>query len=316
MSNVNKHSPILVTGAHRSGTTWIGKMLSIPKGVQYLYESFHPNGLLRMTKLFPVWFQKLELSESNQYVYHLDRVFNYKYSLKETFSFMNNRGKFDLKNIGPRINFYLAAKKIIIKGEPYPVPLLKDPIALFSAEWLFHMFNTRNVIIIRHPAAFVYSLKRLNWRFNFQNFLQQSNLMQTYLNVYEDDMKSCPDDPIEESALLWNCLYHVVADYRVRFPDWIYVRHEDISRSPIKSFKAMYSSLNIHYDQNVLRKIEKFSAINTPAPKLSEAKIHRLKRDSASISKVWKTKLNEGEIDRIYNITKPVSSLFYSDNDW
>jgi hypothetical protein len=316
MSSAAKHSPILVTGAHRSGTTWIGKMLSIPEGVQYLYESFHPNGLLRRAKLFPIWFRKLELSETDPYVYHLDRIFKYKYSLKETFSIMNNRGQIDLKNIGPRINFYIAAKKNIFKGEPFPVPLLKDPIALFSAEWLFHKFNTRNVIIIRHPAAFVYSLKRLNWRFNFQSFLQQSNLMQTYLNGFKDDLRSSPDDPIEESALLWNCLYHVVADYRKRYPDWIYVRHEDTSRSPIESFKAMYSSLNIRYDQSVLRKIEQHSSFNTSGPKLSEKRIHRLKRDSSGIIKVWKTKLSTDEIDRIYNITKPVSSLFYSDNDW
>jgi hypothetical protein len=291
-------------------------MLSIPDGVQYLYESFHPNGLLRMTKLFPVWFRKLELSESDPYVYHLSRIFNYEYSLKETFSIMNNRGRFDLKNIRQRINFYIASKKNILKGKPYPVPLLKDPIALFSAEWLFHKFNARNVVIIRHPAAFVYSLKRLNWRFQFQNFLQQSNLMRTYLNVFEKDLKSCPDDPIEESALLWNCLYHVVADYRERFPDWIYVRHEDISRSPVKSFKTLFRLLNIQYDQNVLRKIEQYSAVNASVPKFSKKRIHRLKRDSVSNIKVWKTQLNSSEIDRIYSITKPVSDLFYSDKDW
>ena len=34
--------PILVTGAHRSGTTWVGKMLALAPGVAYIHEPFSP----------------------------------------------------------------------------------------------------------------------------------------------------------------------------------------------------------------------------------------------------------------------------------
>ena len=34
--------PILVTGAHRSGTTWVGKMLALAPGVAYVHEPFNP----------------------------------------------------------------------------------------------------------------------------------------------------------------------------------------------------------------------------------------------------------------------------------
>ena len=34
--------PILVTGAHRSGTTWVGKMLALAPGVGYVHEPFSP----------------------------------------------------------------------------------------------------------------------------------------------------------------------------------------------------------------------------------------------------------------------------------
>ncbi|HUH21151.1 MAG TPA: hypothetical protein VLZ09_04715, partial [Gaiellaceae bacterium] len=34
--------PILVTGAHRSGTTWVGKMLALAPGVGYVHEPFNP----------------------------------------------------------------------------------------------------------------------------------------------------------------------------------------------------------------------------------------------------------------------------------
>ena len=31
-------SPILVTGSHRSGSTWVGKMLSVAPHVAYIHE--------------------------------------------------------------------------------------------------------------------------------------------------------------------------------------------------------------------------------------------------------------------------------------
>ena len=34
--------PILVTGAPRSGTTWVGRMLTLAPGVGYIHEPFNP----------------------------------------------------------------------------------------------------------------------------------------------------------------------------------------------------------------------------------------------------------------------------------
>lgn len=33
--------PILITGAHRSGTTWLGKIVSLSNGVRYIHEPFN-----------------------------------------------------------------------------------------------------------------------------------------------------------------------------------------------------------------------------------------------------------------------------------
>jgi hypothetical protein len=47
---VNAQSPILVTGAHRTGTTWVGKMLAASPQVAYISEPlnvWHRPGVLR-----------------------------------------------------------------------------------------------------------------------------------------------------------------------------------------------------------------------------------------------------------------------------
>src|SRR5439155_664004 len=41
-------------------------------------------------------------------------------------------------------------------------PLLKDPIAAFSASWLARTFGMATVVVVRHPGAFASSLKRLH----------------------------------------------------------------------------------------------------------------------------------------------------------
>ena len=48
-------------------------------------------------------------------------------------------------------------------------PLLKDPIAIMSCEWLAETFNMDVIVVIRHPAAFVASLKVAGWEFAFVN---------------------------------------------------------------------------------------------------------------------------------------------------
>ena len=51
-------SPILVTGTHRSGSTWVGNVLGLAPGTGYVHEPFHCRcqpGICRAH--FPHWFQ-------------------------------------------------------------------------------------------------------------------------------------------------------------------------------------------------------------------------------------------------------------------
>lgn len=42
MTSLSKVRPILVTGVHRSGTMWAGRMLGLPRGIGYIHEPFDP----------------------------------------------------------------------------------------------------------------------------------------------------------------------------------------------------------------------------------------------------------------------------------
>ena len=119
------------------------------------------------------------------------------------------------------------------------IPLLKDPIAVFSAEWLNTTFGTEPVLLVRHPAAFAASVKRLDLRHPFGHFLAQPLLMRDWLEPYAEQLETFArreQDIVDQAILLWNVIHHALAEYRTRHPDWILLRLEDLSRGRSTSF--------------------------------------------------------------------------------
>ena len=62
-------------------------------------------------------------------------------------------------------------------------------MAFFSAEWLADRFDMNVVIVIRHPAAFVSSVKKLNWHHPMSHFLEQPALMREHLYPFEEQIR-------------------------------------------------------------------------------------------------------------------------------
>ena len=135
-----------------------------------------------------------------------------------------------------------GAQALLVGRTRGSVPLLKDPLALFSAEWLAERFGTRVLVLIRHPAAFAASLLRLNWRFNFVHFTDQKALLEGDLAPLASDLRAAEQTalpPIREAALLWKCLHVVIRRYMVDHADWTFLRLEDIASDPVLCFRNL-----------------------------------------------------------------------------
>ncbi len=135
-------------------------------------------------------------------------------------------------------------------------PLVKDPIAFFSAEWLASRFDMDVVVMIRHPAAVASSLKRRNFVFPFSHFLAQPLLMERHLYPWETEISEfveCEHDVVDQAALLWKLIYHVAIKYRNIHEDWNFVRHEDLSRDPVRGFRELFGRLNVGFTGDVAK---------------------------------------------------------------
>ena len=293
---------ILVTGAHRSGTTWMGKIISSAKKVRYVQEPFNV------------------------------AIKNYKSPFLTNYEYLSDeRTEADLQQAHAYINSFIATntlaplKKIFtantMQGAWYSLgdffnrrthrTLFKDPLALLSAEWMSKEFNCDVLVLVRHPAAFVASLKVKNWEVNFNSIKRQPLLIKNHLQAYEEeihDFAVSKKDIIAQGILIWNMLYHVVSTFQTNYAkEWLFIRHEDVSRDPIGAFKEIFEFLSLDFSQEVQDLIIVTTTSSNATKKLrnSEENIH-----------TWKSRLSDEEIKQIKEGTQAVWPKFYSEDDW
>ena len=304
-----EYSPILVTGAHRSGTTWVGKMLAADVNTAYISEPLnvlHRSGVFRA----PVshWYTYINAENESEYLPAFRELLDFEY---HTWLEMKSiRSRRDFLRMGRDFHTFFIGS---MHGQR---ALLKDPFAIFSTPWFARTLNCQIVITIRHPAAFASSLKRLNWPFDFRDLVNQPMLMRDHLEADRADMESIqPDDIIGQSALLWRMIYRFVHSTRDLFPQFNMVRHEDLSLDPIAGYKTLYESLGLTFSEKAKDAILNSSSSENPR-ELSKKKVHSVKLDSRTNVDNWKKRLTSAEINRIRKMTESVSHWFYPDNEW
>lgn len=303
------NNPILVTGAHRSGTTWVGRMLAANSQTAYISE---PLNVLHRRGVYGAdvkrWYQYITSENEAEYLPAFCDLLNFRYHLFAELGSL--RSQKDFMRMGRDLLVFVNGK---LRRQR---PLLKDPFAVFSAPWFAQQLNCKVVITIRHPGGFASSLKRLNWPFDFDDLLNQPMLMHDHLEADREEMRAIQkDDIVGQSALLWRMIYRSVHATRSLFPDFKIVRHEDLSLDPVAGYASLYETLGLTFDEKVRDTILNSSSSENPT-ELSKKKVHSVKLDSRANMDNWKKRLTSEEITRIRKLTEDVSHLFYSDNEW
>lgn len=302
-------TPILVTGSHRSGTTWVGKMLAADTDIAYISEPLnvhHRPGVYRTPVKY--WYTYITDENGADYLPAFDELLDFKYhTVREALSLRSFK---DFLRMGRDFHTFFNGS---MRGQRV---LIKDPFAVFSTPWFEKQLHCKVVITARHPGGFVSSLKRLGWNFDFSNFLNQPLFMRDHLEIDRAAMETMPkDDLIGQAALLWKIIYRFVHETRNTHPQFHIVRHEDLSRDPLGGYQSLYRSLGLDFTELVKNTIQNSSSSENPA-KLAKNKTHSVKLDSRANLDNWKKILSSEEIQRIRKITEGISESFYSDDEW
>lgn len=257
---------------------------------------------------FRHWFTYVCNENDSSFYEDIQKVLEFRFQVLN--SLKSARSVKDISRIIYNANYFTYCR--VMKKRP----LMKDPLAIFSAEWLANQFDMDVVVLIQHPAAFAGSLKKANWQHPFNHFLEQPLLIQHYLSDFEPEIKEFakkPQNIVDQAILLWNITHSAILKYKARNPGWLFVRHNDLSNDPLSGFANIFAKLNLPYPQSVQDGIRKFSDPSNPVEPVTEGS---LRRNSKASLWNWKNRLNEEEIAKIREKTNMISRHFFTEDDW
>lgn len=285
----DKHR-LLVTGSHRSGTTWVGRILASHPELRYVLEPLN------------VTHGPAVMRAANKHCY--------RYICPE------NEGSF-LKPLQTVLRAGCQAKDCRSNHGWHRGTLIKDPFAIFSGAWFASRLGYRSVITVRHPVSLIGSLRRLGWHFDHRHLTEQPLLMRDWLEPFRSELEAviaAPSDLIGQSCLLWRMLYTVARLLQRDVPGTIILRHEDLSRDPWHGFATLFDRLGLDMTASTRRTIHELTNAANPAEASVEQQHDNtiVALDSRANLDNWKHRLSGDEVRRILDLTADVASLYYS----
>ncbi len=302
--------PILVTGAHRTGTTWTGRMLSLHRQVGYIHEPFNPviDGGIH----FPRAYTYICDENEGAYLEGLRDLIEFRYRVGENFE-RYARTKKSLRTMLTLLGSTLKRRLTQVR------PLVKDPLASFSSEWMARRFDMQVVVCVRHPAAFASSLKVNDYRFPFDQLLAQPLLLRDLLRPFLGEIVAYAADPppiVDQAALVWRMVYAALEAFHERHPEWIFVRHEDLSLDPVGGFRSLYERLRLPWDDRIEASIRWHSGDESAEAPPGLRQFTKVRRASVDNLQTWRRRLTADEAARLRDKVGPAAERYYSAGEW
>lgn len=302
--------PVLATGMHRSGTSWLGHMLCAGGAFVNVEESLSPiNRQTVLPRPESTWYTYTSVENEAQYIEH------YRDALALRLHPIQDLRRMRWWSRDPFRVAQLWATTLAGRARGRAT-LFRDPFAIFSVEWFVERLGCRAVIVVRHPAGVVSSLKRLNADFDFRAILGQELLMRR-LAAFRPEMEAALDSPTDvvgNGSLLWKTIYGFVAELPASSAIHI-VRHEDLSLDPEGEYGRLYETLGLPYTARARSRIRRSTDESNPA-EVSLKNPFATRLASRSNLDNWRHRLEPREVDRIRELTDDVATHYYSSESW
>lgn len=308
MTASKSRTPVLVTGMHRSGTSWLGAMLCAGRDFINIGE---PLNVLNRQTIFPerveLWYTHITEANEAEFIPYYKDAIHFRVHPLEDIRRMRFGSPRDPIRVPKRWASFLLGR---LQDRRL---LIKDPFAVFSIDWFVRRLGCQVPVIVRHPLAVVSSLKRLNFRFDFENLLRQPSLIGGRLERFRSEIdaaRRAPDDLIRHGSLLWKIIYDNVELADDVMPHVRVVRHEDLSVDPLRQCAALYDFVGLTFTAEARKAIEE-SASETNPTELSTRDPYNVRLASRANLTNWERRLDHSEVKRILEFTEPVVSRYY-----
>ena len=302
--------PILITGMTRSGTTWAASMLNASGRVVYVNEPLNPRhppgrspGLLRA-----------DVQHRYQYITD-DNEADFRSAYGSMIGLRYHLAAELRRNHTPSdVGRALRHQAMFLRGRAAGRRLMiADPFAVFSAEWFERRLGFQVVIMVRHPLAVVGSRKRLGWRFDIRELLQQPLLLRDWLiplSTRWPEALAPVDGVVHQGAQLWRLIYETALQQQRCSPRLLLIRHEDLAVDPVAAFSNLYERLGLPFTRSSRGVVERSTAPGNPT-RLASNDPHAVRLDSRASLGSWRERLTDDEARYVETVAGPAMDRLY-----
>lgn len=177
--------------------------------------------------------------------------------------------------------------------------VIKDPFLSLSAQYLIKRHRFQVVFAVKHPAAFLSSLRRVGW----DRTVPLDDLVdQGVISVAQRDRAQ---GPVAQAALLWNAINRHALETQRRFPGSVAIwSHERFCLDPDGEMERLTQAFDIPYSDAMRAEVARSTLGDVVTPP-SET-IHQLVRNSAAMAGSWRERLPQAEQDEMRALCGPV----------
>ena len=279
----DQQNRVLVSGTHRSGTTWLGNILAKSPGSLVMHEPFNRDGgIVGVKHWFPVISPDQDIYGPLVDSLLMGRNTRYKSSMPNPK--LRDKIKTVLRPDGRRRTFRDALKR------PPKTLILKDPLACLLAAHLLEQYQFRIVYTVKHPFAFYDSLLRVGWHKSLPIRDLESQLPGCLGGVTANSTYAA------QAAAVWNLINSSALQLQRKHADRVLiVRHEDLCVRPEQEVISVTKFLGIDYVEEMSRYLDHTTNADTVLP--PEGLVHEFSRNSGNLPERWRGRLSQVEMD-------------------
>jgi len=295
-SPLNEKEAILVSGAPRSGTTWVMEILETLPAYKSIFEPFHKD-----------WFpevQKLKINPYRPYVYFKDSNPSLKEYLTKVF-----KGEVVSKSPNYRLTLENIYKRIFAKKA-----VVKFIRANRLLPWIANNFQVKGIFfVIRHPCSTVASQLETGVRGHFmpknvplpKKIVPSSISEIRELRNNEELVRKIKTIRTQEEILaaIWSIDNYLPLYYQRKF-NWYTLVYESLVINPEGEIENMFS----YIDEEVPREV--YSKIRLPSMTTHDQTYLGTTKQLVK----WKKKLSERQVKNILKVVHWFGLDFYTED--
>ncbi|MCD6486472.1 MAG: sulfotransferase [Syntrophobacterales bacterium] len=299
----------VICGLHRSGTTYVGRILSLSSSTSVIYEPFNSVWGLQYAPPSYTYWRAEDASSYAEKIVQKALMFqgNFSKPLSTKYGWRKTKYKF----FGGKK--HLQWKKLKLLEFLHMVPkhvIWKDPFCTFMVDYLSRIYNMKIVCMIRHPCAHYYSVSKQNWFFDIRNLTRQKKLLTDYGTGNPEYLwEKAKSDNLTSIALLWKIMIRMMTSLNKQNNNLMIVRHEDLCIQPEVEVERICKFLGVGFTPR-MRKYIHITSHGLYAEALNGNE-HDYVRNSKALVDIWKSKLPEREQEMVLQIIGEDIKNFY-----